>query len=154
MEPCRERCFGALPVANALSDDRELIAQVERIASIPETIKAEKGVGRNVCSTLVALNECLGLRDADREECGEGNRIILATERTRHAGSMDGGFQRCFVPQRHRRGTGARHDFRMERDDFDDTQMADLGHLLLRKHAIARLVLLPTLFEDRSQLRR
>jgi len=69
IEPCCERCFRALPVANALGDDCELIAQVERITGIPETIVTEKGVGSNVHSTLVALDECLRLRDTDREEC-------------------------------------------------------------------------------------
>jgi len=61
IESCCERCFRVLPVANALGDDYELIAQVEWITGIPETIETEKGVGSNVRNTLVALDECLRL---------------------------------------------------------------------------------------------
>ncbi len=151
-EPRRECRFRALPVANLLGNTGELIAHVGGVAGVSEAIETQKGVGGDRGGALVAFDE--GLRDADREEGGEDDWIVLATERTRHAGAVDGGFQRRRITQWHRRETRALHDFRMERDDFHDAKMANLGHLVLGERAVARLVLLPRFLKDLPQFGR
>lgn len=152
-EPCRELCFRALPITDALGDGGEPVAHLQRIAGIAARVEAQKRVGGDVGGAFVAFNKCLRLRDADREERGEDDQIILPTKHIRHASSVDGGFQPSLIAQRHRRGTRALHDFRMERDDLHNTEMTDLGHLLLREGAVARLILLPRLFENLPQFR-
>jgi len=154
-EPCRELCFRALSVTDSLGNGRELVAHVEWVARVPKPIEAQEGIGSDIGCTFVALDECLRLRDANREKHREDHRIILATEYIRHARTVDGGFKHRLTAERHWRGACALHDFCMERDDFHNAEVPDRGHqvgLLLREGAVARLILMPRLLEDLPQL--